>query len=165
MYRMKQILMLSLLVFLFSFKHPFYLGVVDLKYNAKEKALQGSVKLFTSDLEEALKNISKQTVDLINPKDTLKTQKLLEDYLRKRLTIRVNNETKNYELLGFEREQEAIWMYIEVKNCSLPKKISIDNTLLYDFLKDQSNIIHLEVKEEKKSLKLNNPEKLAVFEF
>ena len=165
MYRMKKILMLGLLVFLFSFKHPFYLGVTELRYNAKEKALQGSVKLFTNDLEAALKKIHKQTIDLINPKDSLKTQKILEEYLKARLSIRVNNTLKNYEFIGFEREQEAIWMYLEIKNCTEPKKLSVENTLLYDYIKDQSNIMHIEVREEKKSLKLNNPEKLAVFEF
>ncbi len=157
--------MLSLLVFLFAFKHPFYLSVTDLKYNVKEKALQGSVKLFTNDLEEALKKIHKQTIDLINPKDSAKTGRMLDEYLKKRLLVHINGLAKNYEFLGFEREQEAIWMYIEIKNCPPPKKVSFENTLLYDYIKDQSNIMHLEVKGERKSLKVNNPEKQLVFEF
>jgi len=162
---MKKILMLSVLVFLFSFKHPLYIGVTDLNYSVKEKALQGSVKLFTNDLEAALKKMNKQSIDLINPKDTMSTKKILEEYLRRHLSIKVNNEVKKYEFIGFEHEEEAIWMYIEIKNCPVPKKISIENKLLYDYIKDQMNIIHLEVNGEKKSLKLNNPEKLAVFEF
>ena len=162
---MKKILLFGVIFFLFSFKHPLYLGVTDLKYSGKEKALQGSVKLFTNDLEDALKKIHKQTIDLINPKDTAKTQKILEEYLRKRLSIKVNNEIKNYAFIGFEHEQEAIWMYIEIKNCPAPKKTDVENTLLYDYIKDQMNIIHFEVNGEKKSLKLNYPEKIASFEF
>lgn len=154
-----------LLILLFSFKHPFYLSVTDLKYNVGEKALQGNVKIFTNDLEGALKKIHGQTVDLINPKDTLKTKKILEDYLKKRLSLTINGQSKTYDVLGFENEQEAIWLYIEIKNCPLPKKIEVDNTLLYDYIKDQTNIIHLEVKAQKKSLKVGNPERLAVFEF
>jgi len=164
---MKQILFFSCLLILFySFKkHPFYLSVTDLKYNPKERAFQGTVKLFTNDLETALKKIHSQTIDLINPKDTLKTQKLLEDYLKKRFSIKVNTVQKNYELLGFEREQEVVWLYVELKNCPEPKKIEIENSLLYDYIKDQTNIMHLEVKGEKKSLKVNYPEKRATFEF
>src|SRR5882757_3535962 len=101
---MKKILMVSILIFLFSFKHPLYLSVTDLKYSIKEKALQGSVKLFTNDLEDALKKTHRQTIDLINPKDTAKTKKILEEYLRKRLSINVNDEFKKYEFIGFEHE-------------------------------------------------------------
>lgn len=162
---LKKILFFSFLIFLFSFKHPFYLGVTELKYNPKEKALQGSVKLFTNDLEAALKRIHGKTIDLIHPKDTLKTEKMLDDYLQKRLLIKINGLVKNYELLGFEKEQEAIWMYIEIKNCPVPKKLSFENSLLYDYIKDQSNIVHIEVGTEKKSLKVNNPEKHLLFEF
>jgi hypothetical protein len=165
MRKMKKVLIFSFLIFLCSFKHPFYLSVTDLKYNVKEKAMQGSVKLFINDLEDALKKINKQTVDLINPKDTSKITAMLYDYLKKRLTIKVNNQLINYSLIGFEKEEAAIWIYIELKNCPDPKKIIVENSLLYDFLKEQTNIIHCEVKGEKQSLKLNYPEKLATFEF
>jgi len=162
---MKKIFMLGVLVFLFSFKHPFYLGVVDLKYNAKEKALQGSVKLFTNDLEGALKKINKQTIDLINPKDKEKTKKRLEDYLKKHLGLKVNNAQVSYECLGFEHQDEAIWIYIELPDCASPKKIEIENSLLYDYISGQSNIVHIEVNSERKSFKVNNPDRLMVFEF
>lgn len=165
MYRMKKILWFGLIIILFSFKHPFYLSVTDLKYNARESTLEGSVKLFTNDLETALKKIHGKTVDLINPTDTLQTQQILKEYLEKHLTVHINDEVKKMDLLGFEREQEAIWMYVEFEKCRLPKKVSIQNSLLFDYIKEQSNIIHLEVKGEKKSFKLNNPEMLASFEF
>jgi hypothetical protein len=162
---MKKILWFGLMAILFSFKHPFYLSVTDLKYNAKESTLEGSVKLFTNDLETALKKIHHKTIDLINPTDTALTQQLLEAYLEKRLSIKINDEEKKIDLLGFEREQEAIWIYVAFKKCQLPKKVSIKNSLLFDYIKEQSNIIHLEVNGEKKSIKLNNPETLARFDF
>lgn len=162
---MRRILIFGLIILFTAFKHPFYLSVTELKYNEKEKALQGSVKLFTNDLEDALKKIHQQTVDLINPKDTLHTKKLLAAYLKKRLSIQVNGEPKSYDLIGFEREQDAIWLYIELKNCPAPKKIDIENSLLYDFIKEQMNIVHFEVGGEKKSLKVNYPEKMLSFNF
>jgi hypothetical protein len=162
---MKRILIFSLIIFLTSFMHPFYLCVTDLKYNAREKALQGSVKIFTNDLEEALKKMHKETVDLINVKDSTKTGKILAEYLKKRLTIKVNGEPKEYNFIGFEREQEAVWLYIEVKKCPAPKKIILENSILYDFIKEQMNIAHVEVGEQKKSLKVSYPEKVLEFEF
>lgn len=162
---MKNIILFVAVALCCAFAHPFYLGVVDLKYNIKEKALQGSVKLFTSDLEDALRKIHKQQVDLIHPVDRTKTQKILEDYLKKRFFISVNNVTKGYDVLGFEQEQEATWIYIEIKNCLLPGKISLESGLLYDFIQEQTNIFHLEVNGVEKSFKLNNPEKKVDFTF
>ena len=155
------------MIFIFSvcFTHPFYLGVTDLKYNIKEKSLQGSVKLFTSDFEAALKKIHKKSIDLINVKDKEATLKMLATYLNERLKIKVNNKVVGYKLIGFENEEEAVWMYIECNKTELPKKIEIENSLLCDYLKEQMNIVHIEVKESKKSLKVTCPDKNLKFDF
>jgi hypothetical protein len=163
--KMRTVLILCGLFFALAFKHPFYLSVTDLKYNAKEKALQGSVKLFVNDIEGVLKKLNGKTVDLIHPKDSIQAKLLLAAYLKKHLSITINTKALNYTLLGFEREEEAIWAYIEIKNCPLPKKVVVENSLLYDHLSGQSNIVHLEVNGEKKSGKVDNPEKLLLFEF
>jgi hypothetical protein len=153
------------LFFLMAFKHPFYLSVTDLKYNAQDEALQGSVKLFVNDLEAALKKINKQTVDLIHVKDTVQIKKLLRNYLLKNLSLKINGLPKAFDFIGFEREQEAIWMYIEFKKCQRPKKIELENSLLFDDIMQQTNIVHIEVCDERKSLKSNYPDKQFLFEF
>jgi hypothetical protein len=162
---MKNSLLLVPLFLLLSFKHPFYLGVTDLKYNANEKALQGSVKLFTNDLEDALKRIKGQSVDLIHPKDIHSTNLILYEYLKNHLSFTINGKQQPFQLLGFEKEEEAIWMYIELKNCDVPKTIQIDNSLLYDFLPEQMHIIQVEVGATKKSFKLIHPEKKCELHF
>lgn len=142
-----------------SFKHPFYLGVCDLKYNVSQKKIQGSVKLFTGDFEDALKKIYKQPIDLINTKDKEATKKIIADYFTKHFTLKLNKQLKNFTIIGFEKEDEAIFTFIEFENCSVPKTIEIENTLLYDYLKDQMNIVHFEFNDNKKSVKINNPDK------
>lgn len=162
---MKRILLFTLLFSVLAFKHPFYLSVCDFKYNPKERVLQGSVKLFTNDLEDALKKLEGRTVDLIRPKDTLATNKILYEYLQKHLSFKINGKLQNYTVLGFEHEQEAVWIYIETEKCPLPKKVELENTLLYDFISAQSNIVHMEVNNQRKSLKVDCPEKVLNFEF
>jgi hypothetical protein len=162
---LRKVLGLLIIIFLFGFKHPFYLGVVDLKFNLNEKALQGSVKLFTNDFEASLKKLHKKPIDLINVKDKEATTKIVSDYLKGRLKIKVNDKELNYKLIGFENEAEAIWMYIEFEKSEVPKKIEIENALLYEHLKDQINIVHVEVNNSKKSLKVTNPEKNIKFVF
>jgi hypothetical protein len=162
---MKKFLTLLLVFLLISSGHPFYLGITDLKYNAKEQALQGSVKLFVNDLEDALEKINKQTVDLINVKDSIVTHRLLELYLKTHLALKLNGKARNFELIGFEREEEAVWMYLEFNNCEAPEKIELKNTLLFDFLKNQANIVHITVGAEQKSWKAGNPECDFLFVF
>ncbi len=162
---MRKVLVLLIIIFFSGFKHPFYLGVVDLKFNTHEKALQGSVKLFTSDFEASLKKLHKKPIDLINVKDKEATTKIVSDYLNERLKFKINDKPVAFKLVGFENEAEAIWMYIEFEKSYPPKKIEIENTLLYEHLKDQMNIVHLEVNSSKKSMKVSNPEKKLKFDF
>lgn len=165
LYRSGLFILGALLFSSFNLKHPFYLGVTDLKYNSKEKSVQGTVKLFTNDLEDALVKLYNVKVDLINGKDTASISKILGDYLKNHLKMKVNGKAATLSLIGYEHESEAIWMYIEFKNCPLVKKMEIENTFLYEYLKSQINIVHCEVSGQSKSSKVTNPEKNMVFEF
>ena len=165
-FKIKSILLISLCILIFSgFKHPFYLSVTELKFNAAEQRIQGSVKIFVNDLEASLKTIHKKPVDLINIKDTLTTQRILQNYLSSHLSIQVNGKFIDYQQIGFEREQETIWLFIESSVCETPKKVSIQNSILYDQLPQQMNIVHFEVLDQTKSSKLNFPDRALEFHF
>lgn len=153
------------LLILFGFKHPFYLSVTELKYNNRQMVFEGSVKLFSNDLETALQKLNGKKVDVINSKNTSEINSLLSEYLHKRLVIKSESNLIEYKLIGYEREQEAIWVYFESKKCVKPKYLTIENGLLYDFIKDQMNIIHVEIGDRKSSLKATNPEKIFKFDF
>jgi len=150
----------------FSFKHPFYLSVTDLNYSsASNKGLYGSVRLTINDLEETLGKLNHQTVDLINIKDSLATKQLLQNYLKPRLKISLDQRNVDYSCIGFEKEQDAIWLYIECANCKKPSHIKIENTLLYDYLKEQTNIVHFDLDGVTKSSKVKFPDKWMEFVF
>ena len=162
---MRHILTLLIVLWLFSFKHPFYLSVTNLKYNSKEAALQGTVKVFLNDLESALKKINQKPIDLIHVKDTADVNKKLIVYLKTHLSLKLNGKDRSFNFIGFEREEDSFWMYIEFKKCETPKKIEIENSILYDFFSEQTNIVSIDVDGNKKSSKANNPEKGFLFEF
>jgi hypothetical protein len=162
--RMKIILSIAAGCFLLM-AHPFYMSVTDLKYNQKEKSVEGSVKVFVNDLEYALKKITNKKIDLIHPKDTVFTKKILAEYFSKRLAIKINGENKPFNLIGFEQEAENFWIYIYAANCGAPKKVEIQNAILYDFLKEQINIVHFETKGKTLSARVVNPEKELKFTF
>ncbi|HWY09983.1 MAG TPA: DUF6702 family protein [Bacteroidia bacterium] len=159
----KNIILLSL--FLLAGKpHPFYLSVTDMKYNDKSKSLEIACKMFTNDLETALKKTSNKSVDILNPKNKPEVEKILFDYITKRLSVNLNGKIKNLKFIGYEKEDEVIWTYMEIEKCEKPKQVIIQNSLLYDFLKEQINLVQIEVGDFKKSSKVGNPEKELKFE-
>jgi hypothetical protein len=146
-------------------KHPYYVSVVDVKYDVKQKTLQVSARLFTNDLEDALRKTGKKTIDLLNPKVKSEVDSALFNYIKQRLHISINAKPQKIAYIGYEKEEESIWTYLEIKNAALPKTLSIDSKLLYDFLPQQINIIHAEVKGVKKSNKVTNPDSKTEFSF
>jgi SpoU rRNA methylase family enzyme len=143
--------------------HPFYLSVTELKYNASKKSMEVSCKMFTNDLEDALKKTSGKSIDLLNTSNKKEAESVLFAYIQKRFIISVNNKPMELKYIGYEKEEEAIWTYMEIVNCEKPNAISIDNKLLYDYLKDQMNIVHCETGSFKESSKVVNPDSKITF--
>ena len=89
----------------------------------------------------------------------------LMNYIKKRLTVTLNNKATSIDFIGYEKEEDAIWAYLEIKKVAIPKTIKVDTKLLFDFLPLQSNIVHAEVNGVKKSSKVNNPDSKVEFNF
>ncbi|MCE3226056.1 MAG: hypothetical protein K0S32_607 [Bacteroidetes bacterium] len=129
--------------------------------------METTFKLFTNDLEDALKKIYKTKIDLINGKDKAAINTILTNYLNQHFKVNwnVKPEKQFFDFIGFEHESEAIWIYVQYPAPESPKFLEIENTLLYDYLSSQTNIVHVDVNGVKKSSKVSNPEKKLVFEF
>jgi hypothetical protein len=136
-----------------------------MKYNDKNKTIEVSCKMFTNDLETALKKINNKTIDLINPKDEKETEKLLFEYVTKRLNVNLNGKNRNLKFIGYDKEDDVIWAFMEIEKCEVPKNVIVNTSLLYDFLKEQINIVHFEVNGNKQSSRVVNPEKEVKFSF
>lgn len=145
--------------------HPFYVSVTEINHNAADKNLEISCKIFTDDFETVLAKNYNTRVDLWHPKNKEQTDKLITDYIRKHLVIKLDGKPINLEYVGFERENEAVWSYLQVTNVGAPKKVEIMNNILYDTYNEEINIMHVSVGGNRKSTKLNYPDVSASFEF
>ena len=156
------------IIFLSSFhasKHPFFVSVIDISHKPKENSLQISIKLFTNDFEDALKRSTKKNVDILHPKNKSEMDSMIMNYISKRFNLTINLKKQMFQFIGYEKEEEAIWTYLEIKNIPVPKKINIETKLLYDYLPQQINIVHTEINGVKKSSKVTNPEYKVEFLF
>jgi hypothetical protein len=146
--------------------HPVYISVTEINHNAGDKTLEISCKIFSTDFETTLAKAFNTKIDLFNPRDKEVLNKQITDYIRKHLVIKADGKPTTLELVGFEREDDAIWNYFQVNNIAVaPKKVEVANSLLYDAFDQQINLLHVTVGGQRKSTKLNYPDANAAFEF
>jgi hypothetical protein len=162
-------LLIPLLGGLFAFSrpnpHPFHVTVVEINHNADDRNLEISCKIFTDDFEKVLVQNYKTRVDLINPPDRKATDKLVSDYINTHLQLVADGKPVKLSYIGFERDGDAIYTYIEVPNIPQVKNIAIVNKLMYDLFDDQTNLMHVIVGGERKSGKVEYPKNEATFTF
>jgi len=145
--------------------HPYYLSVVEVNYNATDKTLEISCKIFTNDFESIIEKNYKSKVDLVNPKDKAAADKWVTDYITKHLSFKADDKAVSFSYLGYEKEDEAIYSYFQVDNIASVRKVEISNSLLHDFSDQQINIIHCTVGGKRQSTKLDYPKTEASFNF
>lgn len=162
---MVNILVRWLVVATVAMLHPFYVSVIEIDQNTKEKSLEVSVRIFTEDFEAALKKYGNTKLDLLHPTDKAATDKLVNTYLLNKLHIKVDGKAVTMQYIGYERRLESIWVYLEIDNITALKKVDINCNLLYDFEEKQTNIFHVKANGTEKSYKLDNPKTTVGFEF
>lgn len=145
--------------------HPLHVSVTEINHNSTDKTLEISCKLFTDDFEKVLTQNYKTKVDLINPPDRAAMAKLVDDYIHKHLSLKVDGKVVSFSSLGFEHDQDAVYGFLQVNNITAVKKLELTNTLMFDLFTDQINLMHITVAGNRKSQKLDYPDKEAVFGF
>lgn len=145
--------------------HPLHVSVLELNHNAQDKTLEISCRIFTDDFEKVLAQNYKTKIDLINPHDRAAMEKLVNDYVTKRIKIEADGKPVTWVFLGYEKDNDAIYSYFQVDKVTTVKKINITNTVMQDMFDDQINLMHVTVGGTRKSTKLNYPDKEASFLF
>jgi len=146
-------------------RHPFYLGIVHFKHNATSHSIETDVKLFVNDLEAALKKLNNKPVDLINGTNKTELNAMINSYVQARLAVNINEKKCDFNYIGFEVEKDVVWIYLEYKNIKTIKTLTVETSLLYDYIKQQSNIIRVEYNATEQNKKLNYPEKSVKLSF
>ncbi|WP_134091349.1 DUF6702 family protein [Olivibacter sp. XZL3] len=155
----------TLLFFLFNLLHPFYVSVTSIEHNKEEKKLEISCRIFFDDLEDALAQKYQQRFSLIKPKDPSTVNRHLASYLLQNLAISINGTPSKLEYLGYEIEEDAAWCYVQAEVGSVIQNITINNKLLYQSHKQQSNILHVTINGIRKSTKLDYPKSKVSFSY
>ena len=145
--------------------HPFFVGVTEIRMDTQKSTLSVSCRMFTDDLENALTRLYARPFDLLNADNDKTVHTLLNEYVQARLSIGIGGSLQKLGFVGMEREDDATWCYWESTNFTGLGSITVTDALLYDFLPDQVNVIHVYANDARQSTRLVNPEKTAAFRF
>lgn len=149
------------------FLHPIHVSVTEIEFDEKDQALEIIMRVFIDDLELSLRNsLDQPELDILNPKNGMNTDQLVRGYLKDHFKISLDNKLHQINYLGHEREAEAFIFYIEVTNVKKWKTISIHNDIIMSTHDDQSNLVHVYVNDNVKSLRLtrNTPADKLTFD-
>jgi hypothetical protein len=145
--------------------HPFYVSVVEVNHNKGAATLEISCKLFAEDMEAALEQQYKTTVDLGQAQQKKELDGMVSRYIKKHLSLTADNRALQLHYIGFEQEAESLYCYFEIEGVAAVKTLGFHNNLLYDFTDKQINIMHVMVNGVRKSYKLDYPQTGAEFKF
>lgn len=144
-----------------SFKHPFFVSVTEVEYSSKTKELGLSIKVYPDDLEETLRKFDGNKYDVLHG-DKKQISQVLELYIKKHLSIKLNGIAKAYQFLGYEVDKESIWMYGNITQQTGVKSIEINSDIMYEYKSEQTNILHIKLDDKRESFRLTRPETKAI---
>jgi hypothetical protein len=134
--------------------HPIHVSVTEIEYDEKDKSLEIMMRVFIDDLEETMRNsLNQPELDILQPKGQTLDQ-LMRNYLNQHFKVSLDNKSQKPVYLGHERDGDAFIFYIEVANVKRWKTIGIHNDIITETHDDQSNLVHVTVRDQTRSLRL-----------
>lgn len=134
--------------------HAFFVTISEVEYNATEKSVEISIKVFTDDLEKGLNTRFSGRENLNTSQESPQANAHLQTYLSEKFGITVNGVAQTCQYIGKEKEDDATWCYLEVKNVAAVSSVTVKNTLLMELYESQNNIVHVKVRGTSKSMML-----------
>ena len=147
--------------------HPIHVSVTEIEMDEKDKRLEIMMRIFTDDLELTLRKKTNQPeLDLLSLSEKGRDE-IISSYLNDHFKISLDGKSQKSNYIGHEQEEAALIIYIEVPNVKKWKAIQIQNDIIMETHADQSNLVHVTVRENVRSLRLtkNNPVDKLTFDF
>ncbi len=135
--------------------HAFHTSLTEIQYNAKEKSLEISIRMFTDDLETALTKANNGQKVMIGGKND-NSDAVLNKYIQQHFAIITpQKQKKSLTVLGKEIEGDATWVYVEIPNSQDFKGHILYNNLMQELFDDQTNLVNFLYAGNKKTYLFN----------
>lgn len=152
-------------LWIFTALHPFFISVVEIEHNAKEATIEISTRTFTDDLEKMIQKEFNVKLDLNQANQKEQANKYINQYMQKKLALRLNGIQYKIEFVGFEIQKESTWSYFEIKEVKQLKQLNVFCEILFGIDPNQINIIHVTAGGQRKSYELAATKNSTQFNF
>lgn len=156
------LLMSILLAIMPLTEHKFYVSLCDMQYNAESARVEVSSKFFIDDFEKAIGLEAGEHITM--PMDS-QLLPAMSDYLQEHLVVSLDEQNCDFDLLGYEIEDDVVWVYLESEEMEDFTSVKIRGSQLTDVYPEQQNIIHFTHKGELQSLFLRKEKPSGVLNF
>jgi hypothetical protein len=155
-------IVLAILIYILSLgvpSHAIYISVIDVK----EEAI--SIKVFSDDLRDVLRNYSDTYVNMGFEEFTSTNQSLISDYFTDHFKIVINGESLKLQLIEIKKENDAHFLYFSIESPAVWKQIEVKGNFFIELFPDQSNILTITKDGEKYFSRLtkSNPKYAITF--
>ena len=144
------LLVTCLLLALAAYAHAYHSSITELRYDAGQRRIQVSIKVFTDDFEKALSKGQPRPVSL--SRGGLPAALLAEDYVRRTISVKTPAGVPlPLQFIGMQQEGDTHWLYCKVPLPRTLAGIKLRQAMLLDVFGDQTNIVNLEAGGKKQS--------------
>lgn len=139
--------------------HPIHVSICEIEYDQDNKALEMTLRIFVDDLEKEIRlNRNEPELDITDLPEGRNLDEILKKYLAKNFQTTVNDKADGYTYLGHEIEGDAVFCYMEITKVKKLKSIEIYYSALTQLYEDQINLVHIEVDDKIRSMKMTRSE-------
>lgn len=143
--------MKSAILFLFAFLaftlqasaplvHKFYLSNTSIEFNAQNRAIEITSKIFTDDLEHTLEAKGNANHSLYP--QTPEVFESVKKYIGENLSLQVSGRNVVLNFLGYSVDNDMTTLFLEGSYFD-PNSVIVTNTILLDLYSDQQNIVEV----------------------
>ncbi len=160
------VLSFFLLVLLSSFgMHKFYVSVTQVDYVPSKKRVEITSRVFIDDFNKVLEKRYNKKIYLASNRQIEGATKLVESYLKEKIKVRINQKDYDLQFLGTEIDNDVLICYLKVSFSEKITTFGIENSVLTEMFREQQNLVHTNINNEKSSFLLTNSETTAFLEF
>lgn len=120
--------------------HKFYLSNTTFEFNAQNRAIEITSKIFTDDLELALEAQNQRHYSLYP--QTPEGFELVKKYIGDNLSLQVGGRNVVLNFLGYNVDNDMTILFLE-GNYFDPNQVVVKNTILLELFADQQNIVEV----------------------
>lgn len=123
--------------------------MTELVFNEKEGIWEVSIRLFQDDLEQSLSQFKGKRFQFQQEQGA---EELIQAFIKNQFGFLVNQHLQTpYRFLGWEPQQDVIWVYLEIPTQQSLIGVFLKNSLLVETFPDQTNLVHVARQGDKKS--------------